>query len=46
MSKELELERVESKVDIEELFDGDEIDDQFATKQDKIIADTDIPEKL
>lgn len=28
------------------MFDGDEIDDQFATKNDKIIAQTDIPERL
>ena len=31
---------------LEELFDGDEIDDQFATKEDKKIADRDIPERL
>ena len=31
---------------LEEMFDGQEIDDQFATKQDDIIANTDIPERL
>ncbi|CDW91618.1 transcription elongation factor spt6 [Stylonychia lemnae] len=31
---------------LEELFDGDEIDDQFATRNDKAIADKDIPEML
>lgn len=40
------LETEEQKGDIEEFFDGEEIDDQFATKQDKQIADTDIPERL
>lgn len=29
-----------------EIFDGNEIDDQYATKADKVIADTDIPERL
>jgi len=28
------------------MFDGDEIDDQLATKQDKLIAERDIPERL
>lgn len=28
------------------MFDGAEIDDQYATKFDKQIADTDIPERL
>jgi hypothetical protein len=28
------------------MFDGEEIDDQFATKLDKMIADKDIPERL
>jgi hypothetical protein len=31
---------------LEEIFDGDEIDDQFATRQDKAIAEKDIPERL
>lgn len=40
-------ERAEAtKGPLEELFDGDEIDDQFATKQDKAIAEKDIPERL
>jgi hypothetical protein len=32
--------------DISAMFDGEEIDDQFATKLDKMIADKDIPERL
>ena len=31
---------------LEEMFDGQEIDDQYATKQDDLIAQTDIPERL
>jgi hypothetical protein len=31
---------------LESMFDGDEIDDQLATKQDKVIAELDIPERL
>ena len=31
---------------LEEMFDGQEIDDQYATKQDDVIAQTDIPERL
>lgn len=31
---------------LDDLFDGGEIDDQFATKQDKEIANKDIPERL
>lgn len=37
---------MDQKANLEELFDGDEIDDQFATKADKNIADNDIPERL
>jgi len=33
-------------ISIGELFDGNEIDDQYATKPDKLIAETDIPERL
>ena len=40
-------ERLEAKKGpLEDIFDGDEIDDQFATKQDKAIAEKDIPERL
>ena len=28
------------------MFDGNEIDDQYATKPDKAIAERDIPERL
>lgn len=31
---------------LEGMFDGDEIDDQLATQQDKLIADRDLPERL
>jgi hypothetical protein len=34
------------EVDMEDLYDADELDDQFATQQDKILATTDIPERL
>lgn len=29
-----------------EIFDGNEVDDQYATKPDKLIAETDVPERL
>ena len=32
--------------DLEDMFDGDVLDDQYATKADKVIAETDIPERL
>lgn len=32
--------------DLEDMFDGDVLDDQYATKADKAIAETDIPERL
>lgn len=41
-----ELQKTDQKATLEEFFDGDEIDDQFATKQDKMIAAKDIPERL
>lgn len=31
---------------LEDMYDADELDDQFATAQDKLIANTDIPERL
>lgn len=42
----MEREKQAEKADLEEIFDGDEIDDQFATKQDKLIIERDIPERL
>jgi hypothetical protein len=43
LRQRLEAEAIE---DLEEMFDANEIDDQFATKQDKIIAEIDIPERI
>lgn len=45
--KKRQLDTFHTKTEgLEGMFDGDEIDDQLATKQDKIIAETDIPERL
>jgi hypothetical protein len=45
---EMEIDEQKQRTDISlgELFDGNEIDDQYATKPDKLIAETDIPERL
>lgn len=40
------LKKGEQKGHLEDMFDADEIDDQYATKQDRQIAATDIPERL
>lgn len=37
---------VDSSNQLEEAFNADEIDDPFCTQADKIIAETDIPERL
>lgn len=44
--KEAQRPKVTEEGNLDEIFDGDEIDDQFATKQDKLIASRDIPERL
>lgn len=38
--------RGERDEDLESMFDGNEIDDQLASKQDKAMAELDIPERL
>ncbi len=48
MTADMEVDEQHKRADISlgELFDGNEIDDQYATKPDKLIAETDIPERL
>ena len=42
----MKRQREEEGLGIEDRFDANEIDDQYATKPDKEIADKDIPERL
>jgi hypothetical protein len=44
LAKDKEI--ADQKANLEEIFDGDEVDDQFATKEDKIICEVDVPERL